>query len=466
MSTPSLRIKAALPDQMIELEFAHPFRIGRQDGCDVCIKDEFVSRQHAEISFEEGEWRIRDLGSANGIFVGGKRVPSYTLRGSVTVRLGCEGPFVVLEVVPPAGPDLRAYVDRYFQPGQGDQPSGEHTMMIRKAFAEVQKKQKRQYGWVVALLGLLMAGFGGYAFWIHNQTKDQIGLARSLFYGIKSLEVDIAGLEKLVDSSAESQARIREMHKRQDEMRRDYERFVAAVRTSDSRMSPRERLIVRVARIFGECELELPPDFVREVELYISKWRSSGRLAHAIRTAIEKRYVSTIANELLARQLPPQFFYLALQESNFDPFISGPPTRFGIAKGMWQFIPQTGEQYGLKIGPLVDYARPDTGDDRHNWEKSTRAAAHYLKDLYTTDAQASGFLVMACYNWGEGQVLPLVRSLRNNPRDRNFWRLLAAHGEKLPQETYDYVFYIISAAAIGEDPHLFGFDFENPLLPH
>ena len=70
---------------------------------------------------------------------------------------------------------------------------------------------------------------------------------------------------------------------------------------------------------------------------------------------------------------------------------------------------------------------------------------------------------MACYNWGEGQVLPLIRSLPANPRDRNFWKLLTKYRDKIPQETYDYVFSIASAAVIGENPRLFGFDFDNPL---
>jgi hypothetical protein len=48
-----------------------------------------------------------------------------------------------------------------------------------------------------------------------------------------------------------------------------------------------------------------------------------------------------------------------------------------------------------------------------------------------------------------------------NPRDRNFWKLLEQHN--IPKETYDYVFYIFSASVIGENPQLFGFDFENPL---
>jgi hypothetical protein len=71
---------------------------------------------------------------------------------------------------------------------------------------------------------------------------------------------------------------------------------------------------------------------------------------------------------------------------------------------------------------------------------------------------------MACYNWGEDSVLPLVRSLPANPRERNFWKLLEKAREKIPKETYDYVYYIFSAAVIGENPKLFGFDFENPLI--
>jgi membrane-bound lytic murein transglycosylase D len=50
-----------------------------------------------------------------------------------------------------------------------------------------------------------------------------------------------------------------------------------------------------------------------------------------------------------------------------------------------------------------------------------------------------------------------------NPKERNFWRLLANYRNEIPQETYDYVFYVISAAVIGENPGLFGFDFDNPL---
>jgi len=207
----------------------------------------------------------------------------------------------------------------------------------------------------------------------------------------------------------------------------------------------------------------MPPDFENEVNKYIKKWQSSPRFTRAIQTAKQNGYTATISQEMLAQGLPPQYFYLAMQESNFDAYTTGPLTRKGYAKGMWQFIPETALKYGLHLGPLVDLSRPDPGDERDHYDKATKAAARYLKDLYTTDAQASGLLVIACYNWGEDQMLPLVRSMPENPRERNFWRLLSLHRNKIPQETYDYVFYIISAAVIGEKPRLFGFDFDNPL---
>jgi hypothetical protein len=202
---------------------------------------------------------------------------------------------------------------------------------------------------------------------------------------------------------------------------------------------------------------------VTEVNKYIKLWQSSGRMEKAITKARANGYTTSITQQLLAEGLPPQFFYLALVESDFDPYISGPETRKGFAKGMWQFIPETAVKYGLHLGPLVDLPRPDTLDDRHNYQKETVAAAHYLKDLYGSDAQGSGLLVMACYNWGEDYVLPLVRSMPANPKDRNFWMLLQNHRDKIPKETYDYVFYIVSAAVIGENPRLYGFNFDNPL---
>jgi hypothetical protein len=146
--------------------------------------------------------------------------------------------------------------------------------------------------------------------------------------------------------------------------------------------------------------------------------------------------------------LPPQFLYLGLQESSFNEKACGPPTRFGIAKGMWQFIPTTARNYGLRTGPMAELAQFDPEDERHDFQKSTRAAAEYIRYIYDTQAQASGLLVMASYNWGEHRVIKLINTMPENPRERNFWCLLSKYRPNIPQETYDYVFYIISAAVL------------------
>lgn len=159
--------------------------------------------------------------------------------------------------------------------------------------------------------------------------------------------------------------------------------------------------------------------------------------------------------------LTHHFLYLALQESGYNLKAVGPKTRWGIAKGMWQFIPSTGRQYGLKIGPLAGERVYDPDDERFDFEAVTRAAGKFIRDIYKTDAQASGLLVMACYNWGPYNIQSRVRKMPENPKDRHFWNLLKHH--KIPKETYDYVFYILSAAVICENPRLFGFDFDEPL---
>ena len=364
-----------------------------------------------------------------------------------------------------SGTIVRRYIEHYFNKSAEPAHLSEHTIYIRRAFAKVQSQQKRRYVSIVAILILAVFCADGYAVYERWQLQKQRALADDLFYAMKSLDVEIAKLQITVSQSSNVQEAqlVRQYANRRREMEATYDRYLAALHIYDPNMTERRRIILRIARIFGECELDMPSDFEAEVDKYISYWQHTDKLAIAIRTAQEKGYDQTISRELLAQGLPPQFFYLALQESGFDPYASGPVTRKGIAKGMWQFIPETAVKYGLKLGPLLDLRRPDPSDERDQYSKATKAAASYLKDLYSTDAQASGFLVMACYNWGEDRVLPLVRSMPENPRERNFWQLLALHRDKVPRETYDYVFYIVSAAAIGENPRIFGFDFDNPL---
>jgi membrane-bound lytic murein transglycosylase D len=448
-----------------------PFRIGRLPECGLCIESDYVGRIHAEVVCEGGVCWIRDLNSRNGIYLDGQRAERIALAGSISVKLGISGPELHLEPVvpstpPPAAGDTTArFVEHYFGNSAGEAPVGEHTVRVRRAFAQVQSIQKLKHRRIVAILLLAIASVAGFAFYENQQIRRQKAMAKDLFYAIKSLDVDIANLEKVAAASGtENGAQVIQSYEnRRRDLEKNYDRFLATLHVYDRPMTEQQRIMLRVARIFGECELDMPPGFEAEINKYINTWRSSGRLAAALHTADSRGYTNTITKELLAQGLPPQFFYLALQESNFDALASGPVTRHGIAKGMWQFMPDTAVFYGLKLGPLVELRQPDPRDERQQYAKATNAAARYLKDIYSTDAQASGFLVMASYNWGENRVIPLIRSLPANPRERNFWKLLGQHRSQIPQETYDYVFSIVSAAVIGENPRLFGFDFDNPL---
>jgi membrane-bound lytic murein transglycosylase D len=306
---------------------------------------------------------------------------------------------------------------------------------------------------------------GGYAYYGRQQMAKQQAVAQELFYAMKSLDVDIANVERrlLASGNAQGQEQVASYLERRRQMEANYDRFITGLNLYDHRLTPQEQLILRVTRLFGECETAAPPEYLAEVTRYIRMWQGSGRFAKAVNRAREKGYTKRIAEEFERQDLPAQFFYLAMEESDFDEAASGPPTRMGIAKGMWQFIPETATRYGLTIGPLAAFRRPDVADDRHKWEKATHAAAAYIKDIYSTDAQASGLLVMASYNWGENRIIRMLRSMPANPRERNFWKVLERHRDQVPKETYDYVLSIVYAAAIGENPRLFGFEFDGPL---
>jgi hypothetical protein len=452
--------------------FTQPFRVGRDKSCDVRLSDPGVSRFHTEFWFKEGSWWVLDLESANGTYVNGMKVDRAPLSRQARVELGPGGPVlaVTLEVAEQSDPTMAAqfsmtqYQKHYIE-GSDDRKAGQHTLMIRSAFKQSQKRQRQVFVAVIAVFAGLALAAGIYAFLKHREMQKQIALAQDIFYTMKSLELQFAPLLNSARSSQDDKLldQVRHYRVQRLEMERKYNEFLTTLESYDKDVSPQERQVLRIARLFGECEINAPPGFVREVLAYIEKWKSTKRLKEAIERARSLKYIPTIARTFSEYDLPPHFFYLALQESDFNLNACGPQTDFGIAKGVWQFIPSTAANYGLRIGPLQHLRQPDPRDDRHHFEKSTQAAARYIKDIYDTDAQASGLLVMASYNWGENRVLRLLQRMPKNPRERNFWRLLALYRNQIPRETYDYVFFIISAAVIGEDPKLFGFDFESPL---
>src|SRR5581483_2173908 len=290
----------ATPYEQRDFSFRTTFRIGRTAECEVCIQEEHVSRSHAEVSYQDGLWCVRDLNSSNGIFVEGKRVLVAYVADELTFRLGIEGPFVMLRVEPEPPPqytappvqeqapppsvptppadqaDLAHYLQHYFGT---DANAGERTMMVRMAYQHLQKKQKRKYGKIIAALAALVLAVGAYALYEHLQSRHQKALAEDLFYSMKAIDVEIADSERALEASGSpnAQAQVRRYQSRRRDLEANYDKFLSTLRTYDKKMTEEDRLVLRVARIFGECELEMPPGFSTEISNYIGKWKATGR---------------------------------------------------------------------------------------------------------------------------------------------------------------------------------------------
>lgn len=446
-------------------EFGTAFTIGRDSACEVTVGDAAVSRRHAELVPINGRWHVRDLGSGNGTLLDDVRVTDAIVPRHATLQLGATTR-VALES--PGAPDLTSeeiLAQRYFSgaPDDTNEIVGGRTQMVRNAYRRVEREQKRRYRSIIAGVAIALLAIAAFAYNQYQALGRTRELATEIFYAMKAVELQVVGIEDRIRESGD-QALLDEVASRRNEVRaleEQYDRFLEELDVLGSGLSEEDRVILRVARLFGECELTMPDDFVAEVKRYIHEWKLSPRLRTAVARMSAQNLTTLVGDAMVARNLPPQYLYVALQESSFDPDAIGPKTRFGIAKGMWQFIPSTARRYGLRTGPLVELAKADPNDDRHDPLKATQAAADYLHDIYARDAQASGLLVMASYNWGPNNVRRRLRDMPANPRERNFWKLLQEH--KIPKETYDYVFYIVSAAVIGENPELFGFHFEAPL---
>jgi hypothetical protein len=448
------------------LRFAETVRLGRAPANGIVVDDDYVSGTHLELRRTAGGWQVVDLGSTNGTFIDGRRIERADLGAHTAIRLGHPaGPELVV-MVPGLEPQPDAtlvvpkaeLVSRYLGEAEPEDMS-ERTRVIRATLQQHRQQEtrvwlKRTRQMRVVVVALLAFGgiAGALAWWQGRRVAAQREAATELFYTIKALELDLRRLEAA--NGPDPSAR-----ERQQRLEEQYEDLLTTLGIYSDRTPDEVQLIYRTVHRLGESEVTVPREFVDEVLRFIGEWKAAD-LEAGLGRAAAGDLAATVGNILLEHGLPREFLYLALQESKLDPDAIGPSTPYGVPKGMWQMIPATAEAYGLRLGPLQGERQVDPADERHDVAKATAAAARYLADIYETDAQASGLLVMAAYNLGEPRLLGMVRSMPESPRERNFWALIENHGDQIPEETYNYVYRIVSAAVIGQDPELFGFTFD------
>lgn len=193
-------------------------------------------------------------------------------------------------------------------------------------------------------------------------------------------------------------------------------------------------------------EFDIPIVINAKVEQFIQYFQTTARKAFSNWLARSEKYIPFMRNLLKENGLPEDLVYMALIESGFNPYAYSRSK----ASGPWQFIYLTGKRYGLRSDWWID--------ERRDPEKSTIAAAKYLKDLY--DMFECWYLAAAGYNAGEKKIAAAMKRYRTE----DFWELTKYR--YLKQETKDYVPQMIAAALIAKDPEKYGFvdiEYEEPL---
>ena len=206
-----------------------------------------------------------------------------------------------------------------------------------------------------------------------------------------------------------------------------------------------------------QAEYDIPIDVNEAVVQYVRFFQMPVVRKHFVKWLGRlPRYQERYRAILRQAGLPEDTIYLAMIESGFANLAYSRAK----AAGPWQFIPGTGKRMGLAQDFWVD--------ERRDPEKSARAAAVYLKQLY--DWFGDWRLAWAGYNAGEGKI---EKARKKGQRD--FWEM--ARGKILKRETKGYVPKLMAAAIIAKHPEAFGFkkeeilaerwtEYERVTIPH
>ena len=204
-----------------------------------------------------------------------------------------------------------------------------------------------------------------------------------------------------------------------------------------------------IGPLLGSTDIQnfdIPIVFNDAVKYYVRYFTNEKKKVFANWLRRSRRYVPIITEILRKNNMPEDLVYLAMIESGFNPKAYSPAN----ACGPWQFIYATGGRYGLKVNYWID--------ERRDPEKSTVAAAKYLRDLFKQFGH--WYLAAAGYNAGEGRIERAI--VKHNTND--FWELYKYN--TLPQETKNYIPQLIAAAIIAKEPEKYGFgsiSFQDPI---
>ncbi|MCF8247187.1 MAG: transglycosylase SLT domain-containing protein [Saprospiraceae bacterium] len=193
---------------------------------------------------------------------------------------------------------------------------------------------------------------------------------------------------------------------------------------------------------FEAMDCMIAPRYTSEVESYIKRYLAyNGSQASRVmaRAAV---YFPIYERYLKEHDLPQDLKYLSIVESALNPNAVSPVG----AKGLWQFMSQTGRNYDLTIDKNVD--------ERSCPYNSTEAAMQYLAKQF--DRFGNWELAIASYNCGAGTIMKAMKRGRSD----NYWKI----SKYLPRETRNFVPAFLGAAYIANFYHLHDIEPEYPSL--
>ncbi len=175
-----------------------------------------------------------------------------------------------------------------------------------------------------------------------------------------------------------------------------------------------EEVAARIQKMDLEMDFELNDRVFSFIQYFTVRNRDYMKMVLARKEQYFPMYEETMKDF----SIPVEIQHLSIIESGLDPKIK---SHMG-AMGLWQFMPATGREYGMQVNPDID--------DRMDPEKSTEAAAKYLKALYKMFGNWE--VALAAYNCGPGNVR---KAIRHSGGKTTFWGIY----DYLPKETRSYV---------------------------
>ena len=188
-------------------------------------------------------------------------------------------------------------------------------------------------------------------------------------------------------------------------------------------------------RIRVDLTLAIPEDQIAATSSYRERLYKNQSAVNRISKSGQRYLYHTLtrAEEL---GLPVELALLPFVESEFDPYAKS----FAGATGIWQFMPATGREYGLKSNWWYD--------GKKDVLASTEAALKYLTYL-NERFEGDWLLAMAAYNTGPTRVSRAIRKNKRLDKPIRFWDL------NLPEETTDFVPKLLVLCELIKDPKAF-----------